>query len=432
MRAARNGCRAAHPSNAERLRLFCITLLTNSRRALVREEVAFPFRFSLWATLLWLMADAGLLKPSIRALQSGTSHLVVGLSLLTGLAASAGPQAVVSFGAGTFSFWISEGCTAWAAALLYCSAVLAYPARWRQRGFGVLIGLPLVFALNVVRLVSMAWLGVRWPSLYEQAHGLWWQALVILAIGLGWLVWARYAEAQQRGIKAAGRVREVGVAVAIFLAVVAALEFGAAWTGAIHAYGSLVDEVSTGLSRLLFGARGEFFWPPGSLEFEHSLLFGALAGIAGLYLATPRVPVRTRLLGLAAFGLPAQFVLDSLGLAIRQAVLVDEIQRTYDAYLFGRILAWGGAVVVWCLFARRQWLRVLDRREPIACPSCHEAPDDLFGHLADKHRPEARRLRKRLVVRHPELRQEWHRLQNGGQQNRQAPAADPTADQRHS
>lgn len=391
-----------------------------------REEWRFPLRFLGWASLLWFAVDVGILKPSLGALRSGTSQLVVGSSFLTGLPATANSDAVVTFGNGSFSYWISEGCTAWAAALLYVSAVLAYPAPWRKRGFGILIGLPLVFGLNVVRLVSMAWMGIHWPAFYEQAHGVWWQVLVILSVGLGWLAWARFVEAERRGKTTRGRLRELGVSVALFLAIVAALQFAAAWTGLARTYGTNADSVSSFLSRFLFRTQGDFFWAPGSLEFEHSLLFGGLAGIVALYLATPRIPVRARLLGVVTLGAPSQFVFDAFSLAIRQASLVGNIGRTYDAFLFARILAWGGAVVVWYVFARHHWVRMLDQQEAILCPSCGSAPTDLFGHLRSAHRLEARRLRRALLALHPALRGEWHRIHQTSQRPAEAELAHST------
>lgn len=397
----------ARPSAKARLGRFLIELGRAIFKLRKREELRFPIRFLAWATLLWFAADVGLLRPGIRALQAGTSQLVVGSALLTGLSAQSQPQSVVSFGAGSFSYWISEGCTAWAVGLLYVSAILAYPAGWRRRGLGILIGLPLILGLNVLRLVSMAWLGVAWPSMYEQAHGLWWQALVILGVGLGWLAWARFVEAERQGRPVEGRVKELAIAIAVFLAVIVAAGFVAAWTTVGRAYGAFLMASASAVSDFLFNARSDFFFSPDSLDFESSRHLGGMVGTVALYAATPRLPFRLRAVGIVACGIPFQFLLDCLALAVRQAVLVDEIGRADDALRFAQILAWGGSAVVWYLFAKRHWIAALRKRPAVACPECAEVPLDLLGHLESAHANRARRLRRRLVRAHPHLERAW-------------------------
>jgi archaeosortase B (VPXXXP-CTERM-specific) len=88
-----------------------------------------------------------------------------------------------------FSFQIVDLCTAVMPMLILTAAVLAFPSRIKEKAFGLLVGLPGIFIVNQVRLVSLFFIGAYAPGIFETAHLLVWQSLMILlAIGL-WLIW---------------------------------------------------------------------------------------------------------------------------------------------------------------------------------------------------------------------------------------------------
>ncbi|MBN1188338.1 MAG: archaeosortase/exosortase family protein [Dehalococcoidales bacterium] len=88
-----------------------------------------------------------------------------------------------------FAFQIVDLCTAVMPMLIFSAAVLAYPSRIREKLLGLLIGLAGIFLVNQVRLISLYYIGIYLPDIFETAHLLVWQSLMILlAIGL-WLLW---------------------------------------------------------------------------------------------------------------------------------------------------------------------------------------------------------------------------------------------------
>ena len=88
-----------------------------------------------------------------------------------------------------FSFQIVDLCTAVMPMLILTAAVLAFPSRIKEKGVGLLIGLPGIFIVNQIRLVSLFFIGAYAPGIFDTAHLLVWQSLMILlAIGL-WLIW---------------------------------------------------------------------------------------------------------------------------------------------------------------------------------------------------------------------------------------------------
>lgn len=366
------------------------------RRFLELPEVRFPLRFAAWATALWLFIQAPV--GVLPALQSGTLQLVSASAALTGLPNRVEAEAVVSFGPGLFRYQVTQVCTAWGPAVLLVAAVLAYPASWRRRASGLLVGLPLLLMLNVVRLVSMAWLGVRWPDLFEQAHGFWWQALVILSVALGWLAWAHRLEAERSAAGPQGTVRQAAVAFAVFLAAAVSLEAVGVWTGAIHGYGSAVQRASFFAAAHLAGARD---LPPMSTEYD-ALCYGGLAAVVSLYLATPRVAWPRRLLAAVALGVPLQVAFDLLGSSALVAVVANGAGS--GAFVLITFLSMGGSAVAWSLWARRARAPALAQAGAYACPACASRTDDLLGHIAEAHRTGLRRWSRRALRQHPGLR----------------------------
>ena len=72
---------------------------------------------------------------------------------------------------------------------IYASAVLAYPCRLKQKMLGIAIGIVALFVLNLVRTVSLFYIGSHFPDFLETAHVLIWQSVMILAAIALWLFW---------------------------------------------------------------------------------------------------------------------------------------------------------------------------------------------------------------------------------------------------
>ena len=89
-----------------------------------------------------------------------------------------------------FVVQIVEACDGVLPAMIYLSAVLAFPSRWIDKGWGILIGLPAIFLVNLARLVTLMLVGAAWPGVFEQVHIYVWQALVIALAMAVWVFWA--------------------------------------------------------------------------------------------------------------------------------------------------------------------------------------------------------------------------------------------------
>jgi exosortase H (IPTLxxWG-CTERM-specific) len=90
-----------------------------------------------------------------------------------------------------FAISVEAGCNGVEAALILIAAMLAFPAPWKHRTIGILAGLAAVQALNVVRVVSLFYLGQWRVDVFEWVHLYAWQALIMLDVLIVWLIWIR-------------------------------------------------------------------------------------------------------------------------------------------------------------------------------------------------------------------------------------------------
>lgn len=89
-----------------------------------------------------------------------------------------------------FAVTIYNGCNGLITSLIFASGVLAFPARWPAKVFGVLGGLAAIQGVNLVRIISLFYIGIYLPDLFNSSHIFIWQSIVILfGVGL-WMLWA--------------------------------------------------------------------------------------------------------------------------------------------------------------------------------------------------------------------------------------------------
>ncbi len=97
-----------------------------------------------------------------------------------------------------FSAEVAEACNGIVPTYIYVAAVLAFPTGWRNHLAGVALGVPAIFVVNILRVLSLMLLGAYWPAAFDRVHIYVWQALVIaLALGI-WVFWAEYFVRQHR------------------------------------------------------------------------------------------------------------------------------------------------------------------------------------------------------------------------------------------
>ena len=88
---------------------------------------------------------------------------------------------------------VAHGCDAVEPIALFVAAVLAFPTRWTPKIPGLLIGTAVLAVLNLVRIVSLYYTGVHWPTAFETMHvDVWQPAFIVLSLFF-WVLWALWA-----------------------------------------------------------------------------------------------------------------------------------------------------------------------------------------------------------------------------------------------
>lgn len=90
-----------------------------------------------------------------------------------------------------FGVSIEPGCNGIEACIVLFAAIVAFPSSWRHKLIGLLVGFLAVQALNVVRVVSLFYIGQWNTQVFNFAHEYLWQALIMLDVLIVWLLWVR-------------------------------------------------------------------------------------------------------------------------------------------------------------------------------------------------------------------------------------------------
>ena len=99
---------------------------------------------------------------------------------------------VIQSTANGFGVAIMPGCNGVEACIILIAAILAFPAPWRPKLIGLGVGILAVQAVNILRIVTLFYLGQWNMQWFEFAHLYLWQALIMLDVLVVWLLWVRY------------------------------------------------------------------------------------------------------------------------------------------------------------------------------------------------------------------------------------------------
>ncbi len=90
-----------------------------------------------------------------------------------------------------FAADIKAGCTGVEPIIILLSAIFAFPSSWKSKVYGAILGMVVLQVVNLIRIVSLVYLGINHPKYFQDAHTFIWQ-IVIIALSLFlWMIWAR-------------------------------------------------------------------------------------------------------------------------------------------------------------------------------------------------------------------------------------------------
>jgi len=93
---------------------------------------------------------------------------------------------------GRFSLEIIRSCDAIEVNILFASAVLAFPARAKKKVFALAIGLTALVVVNLLRIVSLYYVGLYRMAWFETVHLELWPLGMVGAAAISFVLWARW------------------------------------------------------------------------------------------------------------------------------------------------------------------------------------------------------------------------------------------------
>ena len=150
--------------------------------------------FILFIVILAALFAAELTSPVQRAVVVPWTEALVRIS--AGLITFFDPHVAVSGNvlqstSNSFAISVRAGCNGVEAAMILIAAMLAFPASWKHRVIGILAGLTAVQLLNIVRVISLFYLGQWNMTVFDWAHSYLWPALIMLDVLIVWMIWIR-------------------------------------------------------------------------------------------------------------------------------------------------------------------------------------------------------------------------------------------------
>lgn len=89
-----------------------------------------------------------------------------------------------------FRFTVIPECGAIEVMIIYIAAILGFPTAWTRRLAGIVLGLPLLYAVNIFRLACLGLIGAWYEQeVFDFAHHYVWQAVYLIFVVIIWLLW---------------------------------------------------------------------------------------------------------------------------------------------------------------------------------------------------------------------------------------------------
>jgi exosortase H (IPTLxxWG-CTERM-specific) len=150
-----------------------------------------PARFVVIFAACFLLGIALLLTPPAQAVDVRFSRMLVSFShalIHVCGGASTVQGAILRDPAKGFGVEMRDGCNAVNVTILLWSAVIAFPARLKMKIWGLLAGTIIIQAINIVRFISLFYIGQYSTSWFDFAHGYLWESMLILdTMAVFWL-----------------------------------------------------------------------------------------------------------------------------------------------------------------------------------------------------------------------------------------------------
>lgn len=92
-----------------------------------------------------------------------------------------------------FSVQVVRGCDALLPTAAFVSAVVASPVALWPKLLGIMIGTASLLVINLLRIVSLFFIGIHFPNAFHLIHFEVWQAAFVVLAIVAWAIWVQWA-----------------------------------------------------------------------------------------------------------------------------------------------------------------------------------------------------------------------------------------------
>ena len=110
---------------------------------------------------------------------------------------------VLQFKDSGFAVSIEAGCNGVEATIVLIAAICAFPASWRARLIAISLGFLAIQVLNIVRIISLFYLGNWNLEYFSWIHLYLWPALIMLDVLVVFIFYLRYLSKQTQPLETA-------------------------------------------------------------------------------------------------------------------------------------------------------------------------------------------------------------------------------------
>lgn len=87
-----------------------------------------------------------------------------------------------------------DGCTGISAIGLFLGFILAYPGKWTKRISFSIMGIGVIYIVNILRIVILTITQEEWPAFFEFTHDYSTTIIFYIVIFLMWMLWANISD----------------------------------------------------------------------------------------------------------------------------------------------------------------------------------------------------------------------------------------------
>lgn len=87
---------------------------------------------------------------------------------------------------------VVDGCNGISAIGLFLGFIIAFPGPWKSRLSFSILGIGVIYIVNVIRIVTLTITKVKWPAFFNFTHDYSTTGIFYIVIFVLWMVWVNY------------------------------------------------------------------------------------------------------------------------------------------------------------------------------------------------------------------------------------------------